>query len=125
MPAANKRVRGTPQHGTYSGYKRLACRCDLCKSANNEYMREWRRRNPAKAKQNDKVARMRNPERVRQYNADWYANNRERSTQHGHAYRARKRGAKVYRFTEQDWAAWKRHMNLLGAVYPPPETPAS
>lgn len=30
----------TWEHGTLSGYR--YCKCDLCKQANNAFMREWR-----------------------------------------------------------------------------------
>ncbi len=34
-----------PRHGTYTGYSRGNCRCDLCKTAKRERSREWRAAN--------------------------------------------------------------------------------
>jgi hypothetical protein len=37
-----------PQHGTVSGYTNLKCRCEPCRKAWREYMREYLRCNPGK-----------------------------------------------------------------------------
>lgn len=31
-----------PEHGTYRTYINYACRCQPCKAANAQYMRDWR-----------------------------------------------------------------------------------
>lgn len=45
----NKKAKGT--HGTLSSY--LYCRCDLCRGAKSDYMKEWRKKRKAAA--NDPV----------------------------------------------------------------------
>jgi hypothetical protein len=38
------------EHGKLSMYRHAKCRCDLCKGAQADYMREWRRKNGRKKK---------------------------------------------------------------------------
>lgn len=40
----NKTDNGEAQHGTDSGYHNLKCRCDACKKAHADYMKEYYRR---------------------------------------------------------------------------------
>jgi hypothetical protein len=35
---------GDPRHGTPGGYSNHQCRCDLCREANNAYIRDLKRR---------------------------------------------------------------------------------
>lgn len=38
--AAPLRATGPPQHGTYTMYQNHGCRCDACRQANTDYIRE-------------------------------------------------------------------------------------
>lgn len=40
----NKVDNGEAQHGKRSMYRHHGCRCDLCREANNAYMREYKRK---------------------------------------------------------------------------------
>lgn len=34
-----------PRHGTENGYGRYRCRCERCRKAHADYLREWKHRN--------------------------------------------------------------------------------
>lgn len=80
----------TPEHGTRSRYAK-GCRCDACKAANTDYMREYAARNPRAEYQ--KEYRLRNLDRERANKRRW----REENPESNAAARQRHRAAQPWR----------------------------
>ena len=51
----SRKTANDPRHGTLNCYTNLRCRCEKCRRAQADAKREWRRRQPKKKRQPDRV----------------------------------------------------------------------